>query len=48
MFDNISFEGESTWICYCDQETEDYVGSCIMYAGEGTDSCTGSDEYWAI
>lgn len=48
MFYNIQHERDGSWICYCDQETEDFVGSCIMYAGEGTDSVTGADEYWSI
>lgn len=45
MFDNITWYGLG-WVCYCDDDVAKQVGSVVMYAGCGTDSVTGADEYW--
>lgn len=43
MFDNIQCNGED-WVCFLD---EAYRGNWTAYAGDGTHSVTGADEYWS-
>jgi hypothetical protein len=42
MFDNIECLGNN-WICFLD---EPYLGNFVVYAGQGTESVTGAEEYW--